>query len=139
LWGIFFGPYCVACIIGTILDFTITMLIVTLCLVLVYAVVVFIIWKVDNREKRLLIIKEDSFVVGDFELRFDEIIRIDYYRITSIKVWCLMSIDMEFLQNEVYLVQINKWGNEFPVLIGCLDYKDAKEIAKKTNTKLKVY
>ena len=141
--GLFFVPFCVAFIILTILDFSTTMLIVTICLNLVYAIIIVIIRIVtNNRVSRAIFIEENvvEIVTKEFNIKlgFDELVEIEYYRLISIKTWLLVLFNCP-LPTYTYITYINKYGVENYMFIGYLDYKDVKEIAQKTNTKLKVH
>ena len=73
---------------------------------------------------------------GDLDGRW-QIIKIEYYKITSITNWIFVFFQF-FCIRCAYITYIAN-AEEVTKLIGCLSYKEIKEIVQKTNIKLKVH
>ena len=105
----------------------------------------FICWKVTRNKDYYLLGKENGLEmvieeIGNnekLELKYNQIIKIEYYKITSITNWIFEFFQI-FCIRCAYITYIAN-AEEVTRLIGCLSYKEIKEIAQKTNIKLKVH
>lgn len=112
---------------------------------LLYVVGFVVILKISLSKKEYLIIENDRLDLycnnkyskknaGVWKLYYNKIIRIDYYRITSIKGWfCVFG---GVAPKCVFITIENQYGFEEAVFIGYLDLKEVKQIASIANTEL---
>lgn len=142
LLGIPFIPCIISLIIANIILFKVELLIVLLIILMIYLTIVFILWKLSRRKNHYLLLKEDEveIVFHDFSngkeklnLSVNQIIKIEYYRITSIKGW-LMLFSYIFPKCLYITYKINEVENT--KFIGYMDLKDIKKIA--TDKKIKL-
>ena len=145
LFGIFFIPCIIGIVIANILQFKIELLIILSIIIGIYLIVVVIIWKQSKRKKHYLLLKDHEIELEFFdyingeekiEIRFEEIVRFEYYRMNSIKGWLMLFVYT--FPKCVYLTY-NASGKEQTKFIGYLDIGDMKEISKKTKSELKIY
>lgn len=145
LFGIPFIPCIIGLIIANILLFKIELFVILLIIIGVYLVIVIILWKLSKKKNHYLSLKDNEIELEfyDFinkkvklEVRFDEIVRFEYYRMNSIKGWLMLFSNI--FPKCVYLTY-NVNSEEQTKFIGYLDIKDIKEISKKTNSELKIY
>lgn len=145
LLGIPFIPCIVGLIICNIHVFKIELFIILLIIIMVYFIIIFILWKLSRRKKYYLLVKNDSVELKfcDYNddkiqliLPFEQIVKFEYYKINSIKSWLMLYTT---ILPKCVFITYNQNGEEQTKLIGYLDLKEIKEIAKKTNSKLKIY
>lgn len=144
LFGIPFIPCIIGLIVANVILFKVELLIILLTVLSVYLTIVFILWKLSKRKNHYLLLKKDGLDISfhDFtngkvqlELSFDQITKIEYYRINSLKGW-LMLFSNVFPKCVYITYNIN--GKEQTKFIGYMDIKDVKEVAN-NNIKLKIY
>lgn len=138
-------PINIGLIISCIISFALDLLIILLVSFAIYLLIMFICWKVTRNKDYYLLVKENGLemVIEELgsneklELKYNQIIKIEYYKITSITNWIFEFFQI-FCIRCAYITYIAN-AEEVTKLIGCLSYKEIKEIAQKTNIKLKVH
>lgn len=143
--SILFVPIIIVSIILCIISFEIKALIILLVSFAIYLLIMFICWKVTRNKDCYLLVKENGLEMvieglsgkEKLELKYNQIIKIEYYKITSITNWIFVFFQF-FCIRCAYITYIAN-AEEVTKLIGCLSYKEIKEIAQKTNIKLKVH
>lgn len=143
--SILFVPIIIVSIILCIISFEIKALIILLVSFALYLLIMFICWKVTRNKDYYLLVKENGLEMvieglsgkEKLELKYNQIIKIEYYKITSITNWIFVFFQF-FCIRCAYITYIAN-AEEVTRLIGCLSYKEIKEIAQKTNIKLKVH
>ena len=98
LLSIVFLPISIACWVITFLDFRIEVLIVSVCVFLFYIATLFVTYNYSKTIKYFLCKKNDLIIIkyhslnnnGFFEIPICNIINIEYYRLSSIKGWCML-------------------------------------------------
>lgn len=145
LFGIPFIPCIIGLIIANILLFKIELLIILLIIIGVYLTIVIILWKLSKRKNHYLLLKDNIIELEFYDsisgnvilkIQFDEIVRFEYYSISSIKGWLML---FSYVLPKCVYLTYNSNGVEQTKFIGYLDIKDIKEISKKTNSELKIY
>ena len=145
LFGIPFIPCIIGLIIANIMLLKIELLIMLFVILGSYLIIVIILWKLSKRKNHYLLIKDNVMELEIYdsiygktklELQFDEIIKFEYYRITSIRGWLML---FSYIFPKCVYLTYNVNGEEQTKLIGYLDIKDVKEISKITNSDLKIY
>ena len=145
IYSIVFVPIIIVSIILCIISFEIKALIILLVSFALYLLIMFICWKVTRNKDCYLLVKENGLEMvieglsgkEKLELKYNQIIKIEYYKITSITNWIFVFFQF-FCIRCAYITYIAN-AEEVTKLIGCLSYKEIKEIAQKTNIKLKVH
>lgn len=145
LFGIPFIPCIIGLVIANILLFKIELLIMLSIIFGAYLIIVIILWKLSKRKNHYLLLKDYEIELEFYdsingkvklEVQFDEIVRFEYYRINSIKGWLML---FSYIFPKCVYLTYNENGEEQKKFIGYLDIGDIKEIAKKTNSELKIY
>ena len=115
---------------------------------LLYVVGLIVILKASSSKNEYLIIENDRLDLhcsskysdestGIWHLYYNEIIRIDYYKATSIKGWfCLYG---GLVPKCVFITIENLCGFEESAFIGYLDLNEVKQIASLANTELVIH
>ena len=113
-----------------------------------YVVGLIVILKTSSSKNEYLIIEHDRLDLhcsskysdestGIWHLYYNEIIRIDYYKATSIKGWfCLYG---GLVPKCVFITIENLYGFEESTFIGYLDLNEVKQIASLANTELVIH
>ena len=109
-----------------------------------YVVGLIVILKASSSKNEYLIIEHDRLDLhysdestGIWHLYYNEIIRIDYYKATSIKGWfCLYG---GCVPKCVFITIENLYGFEESTFIGYLDLNEVKQIASLANTELVIH
>lgn len=112
----------------------------TVIVISIYSVIIGLIYLFFNSKKEYLLVSNDSLKVKcdnlgrqEVELSINDIIQIDFYRMTSFSSW--LSIIGCVSPNSVFISFIE--SNETVIKhIGYLKYKDVKKIANEKNIKL---
>lgn len=145
LLGILFVPCIIGLIIANVMLLDFELLIILFIIIVIYLMIIIILWKISRNKNHYILIKDnimelkflDSFN-GEtkFELKFDDIIRFEYFRINSIRGW-LMMYTLVYPKSVFLTYNLN--GDEQTKHIGYLDINDVKEISKITNSDLIIY
>ena len=98
LLSIVFLPISIACFAITFLNFRIEVLIVSVSVFLFYIAILFVTYKCSKTIKYFLCKKNDFIIIkypslnnsDVFEIPICNIINIEYYRLSSIKGWCML-------------------------------------------------
>lgn len=145
LFGIPMIPCIIGLIISMILQFETKDLICLLVIIGIYLIIAVIFWMLSNRKRYYLSLKDDIMELkfcdvfnGEtrLELKFDEIIKFEYYRINSIRGWLML---YSFILPKCVFLTYNENGESQTKFIGYLDLKDVKYLSKITNSELKIY
>ena len=145
LFGIPFIPCIIGLAIANILLFKIKLLVILSIIIGVYLIIVIILWKLSKRKNHYLLLKDHEIELEFYdsingkvklEVQFEEIVRFEYYRINSIKGWLML---FSYIFPKCVYLTYNANGEKQKKFIGYLDIGDIKEIAKKTNSELKIY
>ena len=145
LFGLLFIPCIIALIVA---NFMFSGLVVFLTLILVLAIyIVIVIFNLKESQKTdyylLLNNQEMEIVYHDLilsktkiNLSFDQINRIEYYRMNSLKGWSML---YSYLYPKCVFMTYTLNGEEKTVFIGYLNYEDIKMITNQNNIDLVVY
>ena len=99
LFSIIFLPMIIGCCVLTFFDFRLELLIISLIMVLGYMLFVFGIYKYSKTEKYFLAKQENDCIIINYPnvsrdnfltLSCDDIVRIEYYKIMSVKAWWML-------------------------------------------------
>ena len=147
LCGILFIPAIIALMLLNILSFQIQLLIILISFVLIYMLVVWIFWKISKNKDFYFRVKHQTIELvyhGTFtknakiklELSFDQIKKIEYYRITSLTSWFLLSLGV--FPKAVYITYDTD-EKEITCFVGYMDLKDVKQVAINTGIILQMH
>lgn len=117
-------------------------------LLVTYLLLIFCFFKISKSTKNYLIINNDGLDIccgnkycdkntGVWKVPYNEIARIDYYRISSLKGW--VSLWTGLLPKCVFITIQNRGGKENSVFIGYLDLDQVKLIANTGNIEIFVH
>ena len=126
IYSIVFVPIIIGLIISCIISFALDLLIILLVSFAIYLLIMFICWKVTRNKDYYLLVKENGLemVIEELgsneklELKYNQIIKIEYYKITSITNWIFEFFQI-FCIRCAYITYIAN-AEEVTRLIGCL-------------------
>lgn len=144
---IFFIPLLIAILVGVCLTRDIVLLITLIVMMVVYIAFILILFRLSKKKEHYLLIQDNGIYVCYKELSgLDEKLEIPYSEMKEIKYFRLFSIIaiLDSILNRCIFYSMTVWItysddlDEKNVLVGYMDYKDVKKIAKEKNIKLKV-
>ena len=93
-------PLSISCLLLTIYDFRVQTFIISLAMLFVYFCTILGIYKHSKTSKYYLTLQDNTYMLINYpnvssnmqplKLNYNEIIKMEYYKITSIKAWCLL-------------------------------------------------
>ena len=141
--SILFLPLISSLIVVLILHFTICVLIVFLILLSLYVFLIILFRKLYNKENTNLILYENKMVINypnvnncknSLELNYDDIIKLEYYRLSSIVSW--FQLVYNYVLPKCVFITYDKNYDVRCELMGHMDLKDIKKIANEKGIKL---
>lgn len=145
---IWFFPW-VPCIAGLALynamHFCMEVTIMLSIILIAYVAVVISLWKLSTKGIHYILLKQNvvelkfhDFMDGEtkLNLQFDQIVKFEYYRISSIKGWLML---FSFTLPKCVYITYNAEDKVQKKLIGYLDLKDIKEISSCVGVELRIY
>lgn len=142
--SVIFVPPLILLFIVLFFEFELVLLLTTVGVLLIYIFSIIISKKATNAEGHYLIVHDDSFEIcypniGNgthaLNVKFSDVIEIEYFRITSIRGWCQL---LGYVVPKcTYITYLNN-GIKTTDLIGFFDLKDIKSITSKNGIRLKI-
>ena len=150
----FFTPFCIfisiaflpissACLVLTIFDFRMEMLIVTLIFWLIYFLILWGAHKFSVSKKYFLCTDEKDFIIIHYpnvlrdlhhlKLNTSTIVKMEYYRISSFRAWCMLYNCV--CPQCLYITYLYN-GNEEKSFIGYPNFNEMKKICDLLNIEL---
>ena len=93
-------PIAIACLTLTFINFRVGLLIVTVLMFLSYFAILFAGYKYSKRKEYYLTVQENECIIIEYphsigekyhlQLRPEDIIMIEYYKLCSVKAWCML-------------------------------------------------
>ena len=142
LFGLLFIPILIGINIANVVFFRVELLIVSLVVLIVYLSIILFFWRLSKRKEHYLLINKNGVEIlfhdsirGKIkvELSFEQIIKIEYYRINSIRSWFML---YSYVFPKCVYITYKIGGEEQTKFIGYMDLKDIKQIANDKNIKL---
>ena len=150
LISVIFIPLLTLGITSTIFGYKIEFLIGTLMILLFYLVSIFGIYRYAKSKKHYTIINENSITINypsscvdlndltydyqEITIHFNDIIRIEYYKILSLKSWFILPFN--FLCPQCAFITFHYNDEELYKHIGYLNYNDIKKLCDKLQINL---
>ena len=140
--SIIFYPLLLGVLAVLISSFDIMILIIFLMLLLVYVVLIIFYKKISNNKNHNLIIYDCKMVINYpninnvkhiLEISYDSIIKLEYYKITSLVSWFQL---LNGIVPKCVFITYIKNGEEVCELMGHMELNDIKKIANDKNIKL---
>lgn len=132
-------PVSLACLILCFVDFTIGRLVISIALMTVYIFTIVILYMYSKQENYYLINSGVKLIIkypnvthnlSELEIEIGDIIKIEYYKLSSFKSWCLLFFSIA--PRSVFITFRNK-GKEEKKLIGYPKFAEISELCKQKN------
>ena len=145
LLSVIFLPIIITIIIAICLTFKKELLLALFTIVLIYSVLIIVFWKISQCKNKYLLLENDRIKViypninngeNRLELSLKQIVKIDYYKITSFKGWFIL---FSFVVPKCVFITYKKDNNEYTDFIGYMDFDDVKKFANNNDIKLIIH
>lgn len=133
IFSVILAPITIACLIISILDFTMGRMLVSLAFIAVYTLLIIFVYLYSKRKDYYLLNDEELFIIKypnvasnleELKLKTEDILKIEYYKLSSLKAWCLL---LSYISPGAVFITFRSGTKEECKLIG---YPSFEEIEK---------
>jgi len=146
-FSIIFLPMIAMCVVGLCIEFVRGILVSALGLFALYAALMIYLWLSSHKHKNYLLLRDGEVEIiytdasnsktKHMYLQYDQIRRIEYYRLHSLLSWLQLVANYVFPMCVFVTYVSNADGEEYAANVGYLRHREVKEIAELTGIDVK--
>ena len=134
LMSVILLPISIACLFLTIYDFQVKLFVISLVMFFVYFCVILGLYKHSKSRKYYLTLQDNTYILINYpnisnmqtlELNCNEIIKMEYYKITSVKAWFMI---FDYVGPQCVYITYAKNGKEESRLIGYPKFEEIRAL-----------